>query len=63
MIEFNEQSAEMNMTCDHCGEEDLVVDDDWHGCIQQLKERGWRMAKSDVTQAWFHYCVKCRDEV
>lgn len=51
--QFNNETDEMVMTCDICGNDELFYGD-FKSCIAQSKEKGWKTFKED--EKW---CNKC----
>lgn len=58
-VEYDNDTEEMTMICDTCGEEE-TFEGDWHDCIQQAKDAGWRISKQQFKPGgpvtWVHSC-------
>lgn len=64
MIEFDEQSAQMTVTCDHCGSDFSVRGESWRECIEKIKSFGWQIRPDALREGnFYHYCTPCQFQV
>jgi hypothetical protein len=61
MIVKNKPFNDFDMFCDFCSySENFDTDDDWQQMIQEAKDAGWKIFKSD--DEWRHKCPTCVEE-
>jgi len=59
MIDYNNDESTMIMECDgYDCDKDLEMDGDFVECIQEAKDNGWRLFKTE-DEEWEHYCPRC----
>ena len=60
-IERCQFSGLFEVSCDLCGDGDDFESGDFYGCVQDMKDEGWKIRK--VGNDWEHICPECNEKI
>ena len=59
---YETDTADFEVTCDLCGEQDFYDDMDWTDLMAAMKDDGWKNKKEGGGD-WVHHCPKCAAKI
>jgi hypothetical protein len=63
LSKYQESPKRYLVTCDTCGDEEIILVDDWDELMEEMNDSGWiSINTGEDTAEWVHKCSDCATE-